>query len=198
MTTALLLSGGMDSAALACWKRPEVGLTINYGQLPAEGEIRAAKAIAHDLGILHEVITVDCRHLGSGHLAGLPESQVAPVPEWWPFRNQLLLTLAAMRAISLGVTDILCGAVASDGVHADGRREFFEAMNAVTVLQEGAIRVHAPAIDLTSAELIRTSGIALTTLSWSHSCHKAAFACGNCRGCYKHQQVMAELGYDPY
>ena len=43
MTAALLLSGGMDSVAIAYWKRPRYGITINYGQEPAEGEIRACK-----------------------------------------------------------------------------------------------------------------------------------------------------------
>ncbi len=32
--TAILLSGGMDSIALAYWKRPELAITINYGQKP--------------------------------------------------------------------------------------------------------------------------------------------------------------------
>jgi 7-cyano-7-deazaguanine synthase len=198
MTSAILLSGGMDSAALACWKRPDMALTINYGQLPASGEIRAAERIASELGIVHEVITVDCRQLGAGQLAGLPQSNIAPVPEWWPFRNQLLVTLAAMRAVSLGIRDLLCGAVVSDGVHVDGRREFFESIDALTTMQEGSIRVIAPAINMTSVELVRISDIDIAVLAWAHSCHTAPYACGSCRGCYKHQSVMAELGYGLY
>jgi 7-cyano-7-deazaguanine synthase len=198
MTTGILLSGGMDSAALAAWQRPAVAFTIDYGQLPAIGEIRAATQIAHALGLQHEVLRVDCHQLGSGQLAGQLASNIAPVPEWWPYRNQLLLTLAAMRAIALGVDELLCGAVASDGAHADGRPEFFAAIDALTALQEGNLRVRVPAIYMTAAELVRISGIDMSILAWAHSCHTAAFACGVCRGCTKHQEVMVELGYAPY
>lgn len=46
MTTALLLSGGMDSVSIAWWLRPDVALTIDYGQKPAEAEIDAAGQVA--------------------------------------------------------------------------------------------------------------------------------------------------------
>ena len=36
MKTALLLSGGMHSVAIAWWRRPNIAITIDYGQLPAE------------------------------------------------------------------------------------------------------------------------------------------------------------------
>lgn len=192
MTTGILLSGGIDSTALAKWKTPRVALTIDYGQLPAQGEIRAARKIAEELGLAHEVLTIDCRVLGSGDLAGVPATTLAPAPEWWPFRNQLLLTIAAARAVALGVEHLLFGSVASDGFHADGRPEFFESMDCLTSLQEGGIRVSAPAITLTSVELIRVSGIKPSLLAWAHSCHKEDFACGSCRGCFKHQAVMSQ------
>jgi len=32
---AILLSGGIDSAALACWQKPDLAININYGQKPA-------------------------------------------------------------------------------------------------------------------------------------------------------------------
>jgi 7-cyano-7-deazaguanine synthase len=198
MTSAILLSGGMDSTALAFWKRPDIAFTIDYGQIPAEGEIRAARQIAYEIGIQHEVIVVDCSGLGSGDLAGKPASSEAPVSEWWPFRNQLLITLSAMRAVMLGVNEILIGSVASDNIHIDGTKEFFHQLDQCVALQEGHIRVSAPAIDLTSAKLIKISQIPISLLSWAHSCHKAEYACGQCRGCYKHQNVMAELGYEPY
>ena len=44
MKTALLLSGGMDSIAIAWWKRPDIALTLDYGQQAANAEIKAATA----------------------------------------------------------------------------------------------------------------------------------------------------------
>ena len=109
MTAALLLSGGMDSTALAYWMRPQVAITIAYGQLCAAGEIDAASAVCAQLGIKHEVIRVDCSALGSGDLSDRPALAIAPVSEWWPFRNQLLITLAGMRALEYGLSDVMIG-----------------------------------------------------------------------------------------
>lgn len=193
MGTGILLSGGIDSAALARWKQPDVALTINYGQRSALGEIRAAKKITEELSIAHEVVSVDLQHLGSGDLAGTPPSSLAPAPEWWPFRNQMLATIAAMRAIALGIDTLLFGAVATDNVHADGRPAFFALLDQLTSMQEGGIRVSAPAIGMTTLELVRCSGIDLHVLAWCHSCHTADFACGNCRGCFKYESIMYAL-----
>lgn len=195
---ALLLSGGMDSIALAFWKRPELAFTVDYGQAPSSAEIAAARQICDELGIGHHVIRVDCSSLGSGDMANTKPLDIAPVPEWWPFRNQLLLTLAGMRAVSLGVRILMVGSVASDGVHADGRAEFFSAINTLMRLQEGTIRVEAPALCMTTAELVERSGIPRSLLAWAHSCHVSPLACGACRGCVKHYEVTMQVYGDPY
>lgn len=194
----MLLSGGMDSIALAWWKRPNVAFTIDYGQVCAEAEIRAAEAVCSDLGIRHEIIQVDCRSLGSGDLAGIPADSNAPVQEWWPYRNQLLITLAGMRGIALGVKELMVAAVISDAVHADGRPDFVDRLDALMHLQEGGMRLSAPAISMASVELVKISGIPLQVLAWAHSCHRSNYACGDCRGCYKHRDTMDALGYGAY
>lgn len=198
MSTAILLSGGMDSIALAHWRRPTLAITVDYGQQSAAGELRAAADVCQELKLRHEVVRVDCKGLGSGDLAGQAPNAIAPVPEWWPFRNQLLITIGLMRGIALGINEVWIGCVTSDHSHVDGTPGFIEAIDRASAMQEGALRVLAPAITLSSAELIRTSGIHLELLGWAHSCHKSAYACGSCRGCNKHRQVMTELGYETY
>lgn len=190
---ALLLSGGMDSIAVAFWQRPEIAITIDYGQRAAEAEIAAASQVAREIGMQHEIITIDCRAIGSGDMAGNDALGVAPVPEWWPFRNQLLVTFAAARGIVLGVTEVMTGSVLSDGTHADGRPEFYDAMDRVTAVQEGGIRISAPALTMTTAELVRHSGVPREILAWAHSCHTGNLACGQCRGCVKHYHVTKEI-----
>lgn len=190
---ALLLSGGMDSIAVAFWQRPEIAITIDYGQSAAEAEIIAASQVAKEIGMQHEIIAIDCRVIGSGDMAGNDALDVAPVPEWWPFRNQLLVTFAAARGIVLGVTEVMTGSVSSDGTHADGRPEFYDAMDKVTAVQEGGIRISAPALTMTTAELVRNSGVPREILAWAHSCHTGNLACGQCRGCVKHYQVTKEI-----
>lgn len=194
----LLLSGGMDSTAIAWWKRPDVAISVDYGQRPAAAEIEAARAVCADLGIRHEVVRADCSSLGSGDLAGRAPLRVAPVPEWWPFRNQLILTLAGIAAVRLGVAQLMIGALSTDGAHADGRVEFIEAVSRLMALQEGGIEVVAPAIRMTAVELVETSGIPRKVLAWAHSCHVGNLACGQCRGCVKHYRTWKALGWDPH
>lgn len=195
MKTALLLSGGMDSVAIAAWKRPEVAITIDYGQKAAGAELLASRQVCRELGIDHEVVSVDCSSLGSGDMAHSAPDAAAPTTEWWPYRNQLLITLACMRIISMGVERLYIGTVRSDGEsHRDGTQEFIKLTDALVAYQEGGLRVEAPAIEMSTAELVRHSGISAGLLAWSHSCHKADIACGDCRGCNKYISTYIELG----
>ncbi|NWD73507.1 7-cyano-7-deazaguanine synthase [Pseudomonas gingeri] len=194
MKRALLLSGGMDSLALAWWVRPEIGITLDYGQLAAEAEVSASKAVCKRLEIQHHIVSIDCRAVGSGDMAGAQADAHAPASDWWPYRNQMLLTLAAMKAISLGVTTLYLGTVKSDGSHRDGTPEFIGAISGLMALQEGGMTVEAPAIELSTAELVRKAGVPCDMLAWAHSCHKSNVACGRCRGCNKYLEVWSELG----
>jgi 7-cyano-7-deazaguanine synthase len=195
---AVLLSGGMDSISLAAWLRPGAAITIDYGQACAAAEICAAQHISGLMGIQHHTIHADCSSFGSGDLCGAASLPCAPASDWWPFRNQLLITLAAMYAVRLGVHRLLLGTVRSDSFHIDGTPQFIEALDQVVRMQEGAISVVAPAISMTTVELIRKSGVDLSLLCWAHSCHTNNFACGFCRGCFKHREVMGALGHEPY
>lgn len=193
MKTALLLSGGMDSISLAWWKRPDLAFTVDYGQLAAEAEIAASIAICRVLEIPHTILRIDGRTLGSGDMAGAVPSEHAPASDWWPYRNQLLVTLVAMKAIAVGVQRLLLGTVASDGSHKDGTPAFVDLMSQLMAYQESGMVVEAPAIATNTVDLVRASGIPLSMLAWAHSCHKADVACGNCRGCNKYFQVLHEL-----
>jgi 7-cyano-7-deazaguanine synthase len=188
----------MDSTALAWGLKPDLAITIDYGQLAAAGEISASAAVCQTLGVLHRVIHVDCRCLGSGDMAGTDSMTFAPVSEWWPFRNQLIITFGAAAALQEGMTHLAIGAVATDASHADGRREFFEAMNMMLQMQEGGIVLEAPALEYTTVSLCRRVSVPFEILAWSHSCHIPEGACGHCRGCCKHRNSMRELGYAEY
>ena len=198
MKTALLLSGGMDSIAIAWWRRPDIAVTIDYGQKAAPAEIRSATAVCAELGIRHIVCEANLGTLGSGDMAGRPQLAEAPVPEWWPFRNQMLVTLSAMALLHEGVRRLLIGCLATDGIHADGRAAFVGAMDSLLAMQEGGVRLEAPAIGMTAVELIRVSGVPPEVLAWAHSCHVSAHACGMCRGCQKHYEILEALGHAPY
>lgn len=186
----LLLSGGLDSTALAVLMRPEHALTIDYGQVSAPGEIRAAAAIGERLGIPHSVLRCDCSAIGSGLLAGTDAADVAPVSEWWPFRNQLLLTLAGAWAISSDCKEIVIGSVKGDDAHVDGTERFYEGIASVIAMQEGALVISAPALSKSCVSLIREADIPAGLLGFTHSCHRGEWACGLCPGCIKRAETL--------
>ena len=191
----LLLSGGMDSFALAYQEKPNIAVTIDYGQRPASAETGAARILTDRLSIQHVTISADLSALGSGDLACTPALENAPVSDWWPFRNQMLITLAAMRLIQNGVNCLLIATVGSDSIHRDGTKEFMHKISQLLSMQEGAMLVEAPAINMSTVDLIKQSGIPYSLLAWAHSCHTSNIACGQCRGCVKHREVVTELGY---
>jgi 7-cyano-7-deazaguanine synthase len=192
----LLLSGGMDSASLAFWHKPKHALSVDYGQASADAEMRASAKIASELQINHHIIKLDLRQLGLGRMALQRPPSDAPTPEWWPFRNQLLITLAAAKAVILGADAVVIGTLRTDGLHADGRKDFIDTMRQLLAQQEREVKLLAPALELDATELAQKAGTPLSLLGWTHSCHVANFACGRCRGCQKHADTLSGLGFD--
>lgn len=194
VTRALLLSGGMDSTAIAWWLRPEIAIFVNYGQRPRRAERRAAEAVATHVGMRFYAIDVDCSSLGSGSLAGTPQVDGAPSPEWWPFRNQLLVTLASAVALREGAATLMIGTIAEDHVNRDGTPEFVETLDRLLTQQEGGLKLEAPAIGLTAQELLSTSAAPPEVLGWSHSCFVSDIPCLKCRGCAKQLATLRRAG----
>lgn len=192
--TAILLSGGMDSIAIAYWKKPDIAITIDYGQKCADAEIKSAAFVARELNMDHHIIRIDCSSLGSGCLHGTEPLPIAPSPEWWPYRNQLLVTLACMKAISLDVKTIFVGSVKQDGDrHKDGTKEFYSLLSSLIEYQEGGIKIEVPAAELTTSEIIRKYKVPLYLILHSHSCHTSNIPCLDCPGCVKNHSVRQEL-----
>lgn len=190
---AILLSGGMDSICLTFGIKPEIAYTINYGQNAAEREIYVSKHVCEFLEIEHKVIEVDCRSLGSGSLANTVNHELAPSPEWWPYRNQLLITLALMQGIKDGITELHLASVKSDSFHKDGTEAFYKLINDLTSYQEGTIKVCCESIGYYTHELARMYKVPVELLSLAHSCHTSNIACGKCHGCKKNLRVRYEL-----
>jgi 7-cyano-7-deazaguanine synthase len=193
--SVLLFSGGVDSAALAALVRPSICLFVDYGQRPAAGERAAAHQVAALLGLRLLTANLPLSDFGSGLL--LDDSVISPAspsPEWWPFRNQFLATAGAAVAVRHGLSTVLLASVLGDGDrHVDGSAPFYEAMDMVTSIQEGGIRVAAPATTYSTEDLVRASGLGASILGWTVSCHRSSQACGDCPGCWKRDRVMSTV-----
>lgn len=194
MSDLLLLSGGIDSIAVAAWLTPAKCLTVDYGQKAAAAEIIASGQVCKELRLDHTVLIAQIPGVGVGDMSDGGTSVHSPHTEFWPFRNQYLVTLAAMYSIKHGYSRVLIGTVATDCRHKDGTHQFVDDMDKLLCAQEGGVRFAAPAISMTSAELVRQSRIEPSVLAWAHSCHVGRLACGRCRGCVKHSEIMQTLG----
>lgn len=193
----LLLSGGLDSTALAAWTRPSACLTINYGQKAANAEIQSAATICNRLGLKHITLSVPLSELGTGTMSKDATQISHNSPEFWAFRNQFLVTVATMCAYKFQYDEVNIGTVHSDQIrHKDGTEEFVFMLDNLIQMQEGGIRFKAPAQKMTSFELIVRSKIPPSTLAWAHSCHTSNIACGRCNGCIKHSEILSELGWN--
>lgn len=210
----VLLSGGLDSATVLALARREGFachcLSVNYGQRHGV-ELQAAGRVAAALGAAsHRVLTLDLSQFGGSALTdteiAVPVDGVAPgIPVTYvPARNTIMLSLALAWAETLDANDIFVGVNAVDySGYPDCRPEFVAAFERLANLAtkagvEGhALRVHAPLIALTKAQIIRSGDALGIDYGLTISCYQAdpeGRACGVCDSCRLRRQGFAEAG----
>jgi 7-cyano-7-deazaguanine synthase len=203
----VLTSGGLDSTtalALALSQGFEcICLSFQYGQRH-HVEIAAARRVAAAMNIArHEIIPVDLGRVGGSALTAdidIPtgrdlETMAGGIPVTYvPARNTVFLSYALAWAEVLAAPDIFIGVNAVDySGYPDCRPEYIAAYEkmanlAVRDAVEGriAIRIHAPLLHMSKADIIRT-GIRLgVDYGLTHSCYNPSqdgLACGVCDSC---------------
>ena len=199
----VLLSGGLDSATCLAGARADGfrchALSFDYGQRHA-AELSAAARVAMVLGAVgHRVMRIDLAAFGGSALTDpqlvVPEAPTAGIPiTYVPARNTVFLALALAWSEVLGAKDIYIGVNAVDySGYPDCRPGFiaaFEAMANVATRAgvEGTarLRVRAPLIDSSKAEIIRRGTALGVDYSLTVSCYQAddsGAACGRCDAC---------------
>lgn len=197
----VLLSGGMDSAAVVAIAREQGfavhALSVRYGQRHTS-ELDAAAAVASALGaVAHKTVNVDLRSIGGSALTAdidVPEAGGGGIPVTYvPARNTIMLSLALGWAEVLGANDLFCGVNAVDySGYPDCRPEFISAFEALANLAtkagvEGAgIRVHAPLQYLSKAQIAAEGQRLGVDFGLTVSCYQAdqdGRACGQCDAC---------------
>jgi 7-cyano-7-deazaguanine synthase len=212
----VLLSGGLDSYTAAGIVRAEGrqihALTVRYGQVHDQ-EIGAARKVAAALGVArHAEIDVDLAAYGGSSLVGdggIPKDRALDRPgeipsTYVPARNTIFLSLALAFAEVSGAEAIVIGVNALDySGYPDCRPEYLEAFERVASLAtragvEGrAIRILAPLLHLSKAQIIR-HGVALgLDYGLTHSCYDPGpdgSPCGRCDSCRLRARGFAEAG----
>ncbi|MDR1994118.1 7-cyano-7-deazaguanine synthase QueC [Azonexus sp.] len=199
----VLLSGGLDSATCLAIARSQgftcYCLSFDYGQRHS-AELQAAARVVEALGAAeHRVIPFGLAQFGGSALTdtsiAVPTGGIQPgIPVTYvPARNTIMLSLAMAWAEVLGSRDIFVGVNAVDySGYPDCRPEYIAAFETMANLAtkagvEGSkLSIHAPLIDLSKADIIRTGNALGVDYGLTVSCYQAdeqGRACGVCDSC---------------
>jgi len=211
----VLSSGGVDSTTVMAIAKDNgysvYSLTFNYGQRHAR-ELDAARDVARVLGAKeHLVLDIDLGKIGGSALTddidvpktGIVEDEI-PVT-YVPARNTIFLSYALAWAEVLGCGDIFIGVNALDySGYPDCRPEFIEAFEKMANLALKAavqdkieIKIQAPLLHMTKAEIIRTGVHLDVDYAMTHSCYDpdpGGLACGKCESCILRKQGFEASG----
>jgi len=211
----VLLSGGLDSATVLAIARDQgfacYCLSFDYHQRHV-AELNAAKRVAEALGAAeHRVFQLDLSTFGGSALTdnsiAVPQSPTTGIPVTYvPARNTIMLSLSLAWAEVLEARDIFIGVNALDySGYPDCRREYIDAFERMANLATKAavegdpVRIHAPLIDLTKAQIIRR-GVSLgVDYGLTVSCYQAdakGYACGQCDSCRIRREGFTAAGLD--
>ena len=214
-SAVVLLSGGLDSYTAAALVHRDGfdlhALSVLYGQRHLR-EIEFARRVARALGARqHLEVSVDLARIGGSALTSdipVPKERAidtAEIPTTYvPARNTVFLSLALAWAEVVGAHDIVIGANALDySGYPDCRPEYLEAFERLAALAtragvEGApLRIHAPLLHMSKADIIR-AGLSLgLDYGLTHSCYDPGpdgRPCGACDSCVLRAKGFAEAG----
>jgi len=214
----VLLSGGLDSTtvlSIAAAQGYEIcAMSFQYGQRHAL-EIESARKVATAAGVAkHLVVDFDMRAIGGSALTDqievpkdrLDNEAAAGIPVTYvPARNTIFLSFALAWAETLGAEDIFIGVNALDySGYPDCRPEYIESFERMANLATKAgveerlrLKIHAPLIEMTKAQIIKTGLDLGVDYSLTHSCYdpsREGLACGRCDSCLLRLKGFSEAG----
>lgn len=211
MKALVILSGGMDSTAvlsevLKMYEAKDVAtITFNYGSKHNKKENAAAKKVAEFYGVPNTLVELpfidklfksDLLKSGGeipeGHYAD-PSMQKTVVP----FRNTIMMSIAAGYAESIGAKELWLGNHAGDhAVYPDCRKEYTDAMAEVLKLggyQKIYLCTPFGGITKTMIAKIGVENKAPFDLTWS--CYKGGKKhCGKCGTCVERLEAFKDSG----
>jgi 7-cyano-7-deazaguanine synthase len=216
----VLLSGGLDSAAVLAWMRREGyachALSFRYGQRHGV-ELARATEIARALGAVeHKTTEIDLRAFGGSALTAdiaVPKDRAegemshgVPIT-YVPARNTIFLAFALAYAETIQSSDLAIGVNAIDySGYPDCRPEFIAAFERLANLatasatEEGArFRIHTPLQHLTKAGIVKLALELGVPVGRTLSCYDPlpdGTPCGHCDACILRRKGFAEAGVE--
>jgi 7-cyano-7-deazaguanine synthase len=206
MKTLVICSGGLDSVSLAHKVAAEHDLagllSFDYGQRHRK-ELGFAALCAERLNVPHKII--DIREIGRS-LSGSALTDDLDVPDGHYAEDTMKITVvpnrnAIMLAIAFGVAAAQKADAVATAVHGgdhfiypDCRPAFIDAFQA---MQDRAldgyaeIRLYAPYVNLSKAEIVADGARHKTTFAQTWSCYKGGERhCGRCGTCVERREAF--------
>jgi len=207
----VLVSGGLDSATVLAIARSQGRachtLSFDYGQRH-RAELAASDRVSDALGAVeHKTVRIDLGSIGGSALTdtaiAVPEEETPGIPVTYvPARNTVFLSIALGWAEVLDASDIYIGVNAVDySGYPDCRPAFIDAFENMANLATRAgvegrgLRIHAPLMDMTKADIIRAGTALGVDYGLTVSCYQATaegYACGRCDSCRLRGQGFIE------
>jgi 7-cyano-7-deazaguanine synthase len=207
--TVVLVSGGMDSVTALYRAHAEsevvAGLSFHYGSKHNDREIPLARWHAENLGLAH--LTIPLAFIGEHFASDLLRSG-GEIPKGHyeeqtmkqtvvPFRNGIMLAIAAGLAESRGAEALVIAAHAGDhAIYPDCREEFLAAMaSAVRLGTYAAVEVQRPFVSLTKAQIVSEGARLGVDFARTWSCYVGGeIHCGECGTCVERREAFLLAG----
>lgn len=209
MKVVVLCSGGMDSVAALYWARQNhevvAVLSFDYGAKHNAREIPFAAEHAEVMKLRHEIVALpfvdqlfDSALLRSG--GEIPEGHYEAEnmkQTVVPFRNAILLSIAAGVAESAGATGVVIAAHSGDhAIYPDCREDFMQSMaGAMRLGTYAAVELLRPFIDLDKGQIAATGHRLGVDFGRTWSCYKGGdLHCGKCGTCVERMEAFQRAG----
>lgn len=195
--TLVLASGGLETAVLL-HQAAAAGDTVraaflDYGQRPADMEHRGAAAQSRSTGAVLEVLAMPA--VGRAFQGESERRYHVPLPH----RNLVALSLGLSLAAERGADRLWVGLTADDGAASPSATAGFFTGFRELAAGLGPVRVEAPLLELTKAQVVRHGAGLGVDFGRTYSCLLGrAQPCGRCPQCRKRAAAFATAGHtDP-
>jgi 7-cyano-7-deazaguanine synthase len=205
----VLVSGGMDSVTAlydAAGKYDVVaGLSFDYGAKHNDREIPFAAVHCRKLGVRHDFVSLDFVNrlfrsdllksggeVPEGHYEELTMKQTVV-----PFRNGIMIAVAAGFAESVGAQGLVIAAHSGDhAIYPDCREDFMKSMGeAIRLGTYAQVEVIRPFIAMRKAEIAKLGLDLGVDFSRTWSCYKGGdLQCGKCGTCVERREAFMVAG----
>lgn len=209
MKSLVVLSGGMDSAVVLAYAKEfhsEVhAVHFQYGSKHNDRELPAAQALAKHYGATLTVIALPFinEHFKSDLLKSggeVPEGHYEDLSmkrTVVPFRNGIMLSIAAGLAESIGASFVVLGNHAGDhAIYPDCRTDFISTMYAAIETGTYAhIHLESPFLTMTKADIASEGNRLHVPFELTWSCYKGGTKhCGKCGTCVERIEAFQKAG----